>query len=208
MRHIIKNPEPQAFADWKSAHPGANYKDNLCHDGDLDAFAAKSALKKELLKEQRFLCCYCECCIEATTSHIEHFKPKGVAAYSYLQLDYGNLHASCGFRPLGTIEEHCGHKKSNDFSANLISPLEPDCALHFTYTMDGKIGFTDHRGEETIKMLKLDSSLLVRQRKRLIDYFFSLDPNDIDAELDEHLDATKDHLGEFFTTIDFLRQHN
>lgn len=205
MKYINKKTEPAVFKNWKALHPGATYKDNLSDTRDPASVAAKAALKSSLLSEQKYLCCYCECEITANTSHIEHFKPKGVPAYSGLQLDYSNLHASCTRVPTGRPEEHCGHKKGHDFSANLVSPLEPDCASHFSYLTDGTIGYTDVRGCKTISILNLGSALLNRKRKALIDYFLiDCDEEDIEAEITNHLNPDANKLGEFYTMVDYL----
>lgn len=200
MKYIHKNNEPIEFTQWKNDHPGLLYND-LYGLYDL----VKRTLKNSLISEQKHLCCYCECCIESSTSHIEHFKPKDSnGPYAHLQLDYNNLLASCGIKPSG-INEHCGHKKSNDYSSNLVSPLEPDCSSHFTYKMNGEINGKDGRGEYTINLLHLDSSLLDEKRKNLIDFFLELGDEDMDEEIAIHLDETGAQLNEFYTMIEYLK---
>lgn len=205
MKPIVKSSEPTIFAAWKATHPRATYKTDLCNKNDVDAVAAKCDLKQSLLSEQKFICCYCECRISLRDSHIEHFQPKG--KYASLQLDYNNLHASCTKEPTGTNDEHCGHKKGNYFSIDLVSPLEPDCSSHFTYQMDGTIHGCDNRGVETVKRLHLDSALLNSQRKNMIDHFLDInDDIDLQKEISHHLDNNVATLGEFFTMVEYL--HN
>lgn len=205
MKHINKSAEPAAFSDWKARHPGATYKDDLSNTKDKDSVKTKAALKRALLAEQKYLCCYCECEIDSATSHIEHFKPKGLPEYSSLQLDYNNLHASCTKVPTGQKEEHCGHKKGDSFSTNMVSPLEPDCSRHFSYLINGTIGHTDARGEDTIRILNLDSALLNSKRKKFIDYFLiDCDEENLEEEITCHLDTGSGKLGEFYTMIDYL----
>lgn len=208
MKHIIKAVEPKKFTDWKAANPGATYKSHLCNIHDPEAVKAKKALKQSLLSEQHYICCYCECRISASDCHIEHFKPKGIPAYAHLQLDYTNLHASCTRQPTGDADEHCGHRKGDSFSTDLVSPLEADCAAHFGYKLDGRITHTDHRGEVTVSMLQLDSALLNAQRKSLIDTFISLDETDIPVEITAHLDKSRTAYGEFFTMIEYLNANH
>lgn len=82
MKYIHKNNEPIEFTQWKSENPGLLYND-LYGLYDL----VKRTLKNSLISEQKHLCCYCECCIESSTSHIEHFKPKDSnGPYAHLQL--------------------------------------------------------------------------------------------------------------------------
>lgn len=199
MKYIVKSPEPEVFASWKAARPGATYNEGLGR-----APGVKRALKTSLLQEQKFLCCYCECRIDADHSHIEHFRPKGMPEFSALQLDYGNLHASCTRQPTGSSEEHCGHKKGDSFSDDLVSPLESDCATHFKFTFDGSIEGLDEKGRTTIDILHLDSALLNSQRKKLIEYFLDLDDELVALEVSSHLDETKPKSGEFYSMIKAL----
>lgn len=198
MKQIVKHPEPAAFSLWKAANPTATYKDL---QGEV-----KSALKQALIKEQGYLCCYCECRIRNASSHIEHFKPKGKPAYASLQLDYENLFASCTIRPTGDPDEHCGHKKGDAFMDVLVSPLEADCASHFSYQLNGHIVAKDERGSATIKLLHLDSELLNQQRKNLLDYFLEMEQDELSQELDAHLAHDAPYFGEFYTMIDSLKE--
>ena len=201
MIHITKQAEPASFATWKANNPTATYKDDLKKEREI-----KKELKKSLIEEQHHLCCYCECRIRRDNSHIEHFKPKGDPRYSHLQLDYNNLHASCGKDRSGSAEEHCGHKKYNEYKNELVSPLEADCADHFTYNISGEISHTSERGKITIDLLNLNSASLKLRRKKLIDYFLiELEEAEVNDELNIHLDSTSPQFGEFYSTIKYLR---
>ncbi len=204
MKHIIKNAEPPLFAQWKLAHPGATYRD-LSDPSYPGAKNAKKALKNGLLAEQKMICCYCECRISDANSHIEHFKPKDPNQFPNLQLEYSNLLASCIKQPSNSSDLHCGHKKENFYSVDLVSPLETDCSSHFTYKMDGTIDGCDQRGSVTVNKLHLDSTLLNNQRKALIDYFLNdVDEDDYQEEIDAHLDESGPVLEEFFTMVEYL----
>ncbi|MGM9749383.1 MAG: retron system putative HNH endonuclease [Candidatus Cryptobacteroides sp.] len=208
MKHIKKNAEPTQFADWKTANPNARYKDDLCNFKDGAALTARTALKRSLLSEQKYICCYCECRVSDSNSHIEHFRPKDASQFPQLQLEYSNLLASCTKTPTGLPDEHCGHKKGNFFSTDLVSPLEIDCSSHFGYMMDGSICGLDVRGSLTIQKMNLDSSLLNTKRKNLIDYFLNIDDVDeFNQEIEYHLDEGRPKLGEFFTMIDYLHSN-
>lgn len=208
MKYIKKNLEPSQFSEWKSSHPGASYKDDLCNFNDSSARAARIALKRSLLAEQKYICCYCECRITDATSHIEHFRPKDASQFPQLQLDYSNLLASCTKTPTGSLDEHCGHKKGNFFSIDLVSPQEVDCSSHFGYMMDGSICGLDYRGNLTIQKLHLDSALLDTKRKMLIDYFLGFDDVDeLQQEIEDYLNENGSQLGEFFTMIEFLHSN-
>lgn len=203
MKHIIKSAEPVLFSSWKASNPGATYA-TLC-SSNPSAIQAKRALKDSLIAEQKYLCCYCESRITRNTSHIEHFRPKDSHQFPLLQLQYDNLHASCHKDPLSSPDEHCGHKKGNVFSADLVSPLQPDCALHFSYGIDGTISGADLPGNTTVQILHLDSSLLNAKRKFLIDFFIGIeDDDDRKREIGIHLDDSGTQLQEFYTMIEYL----
>lgn len=198
MKHIIKMLEPVSFINWKRMNPGLGYK-------DLKG-VPKTDLKNALIAEQKHLCCYCERRIFDSNSHIEHFKPKGNPLYQHLELDYNNLHASCIKYLSKGDEPQCGHKKGDVFTNTLLSPLEPDCSSHFWYTMDGVIHYMDIRGKEAIDVYNLNSAVLVKQRKALIDVFTSGLLSE--ADIIDHLDDTKLCLGEFYTMIEYLYQNH
>lgn len=207
MKHIVKQVEPLLFTQWKAACPGATYDGDLCSNNNA-AKRAKKALKNSLLAEQKYICCYCECRVSDANSHIEHFRPKDPAQFPHLQLEYSNLLASCTKNPIGPPDEHCGHKKSNFFSADLVSPLEVDCSSHFTYKMDGTIAGADRRGRVTVEKLHLDSALLNNQRKNLIDDFLDIDDDDeLQSEIASYLDESGPVLGEFLTMLDYLHSN-
>lgn len=206
MKAIEKTSEPEEFSLWKSTHPTAAYID-LGHDRLFPgAQRARWALRNTLLHEQKGLCCYCETRIDNGDFHVEHFRPKDSEMFPQLQLAYDNLHACCRKTALGGVDEYCGHKKANVFDTDLISPLEPDCAVHFQYDMMGGVSGTDQRGNITIAILNLNSKLLVRSRKSLIEEFEDLDDEDYLIEIAHHLDGTANPLGEFYTTIKYLHE--
>ena len=204
MKHIIKSSEPHEFAGWKALHPDATFN-GLKHERDFPgAVNARHALRLALLAEQKGLCCYCERLINNGDFHIEHFRPKGQSEFAYLQLDYSNLLASCQRNRTGSSDESCGHKKEDVFSADLVSPLEEDCASHFSFDMAGHISGSDARGSESVRILNLNSALLNRSRKALIEYFEELTDEEYPAEVAQHLDPTAPQAGEYFSMIAFL----
>ncbi len=208
MKRIFKNAEPIDFANWKSAHPTAKYADLRRERLFPGAVNARNALRASLISEQKGLCCYCESKIINSDFHIEHFRPKDTALFPDLQLEYSNLHASCHAEPIGGDDECCGHNKKNEFSDDLVSPLDADCESHFEYNTMGEIIGNDIKGKETKRILHLDSSLLNASRKRLIEYFEDLEDDEYDEEIARHLDDSGTSLGEYFTVIDFLHNKN
>ncbi|EIJ41363.1 TIGR02646 family protein [Beggiatoa alba B18LD] len=113
MRRIYKTPCP-ALSDFikqeKDKKIDPVYKNGL--DSKEEYKQHFFNLRKQLLEEQGYICCYCQSRInlvenEMPKMKVEHFKPK--SKYKDLELDYRNLLASC----LGNSnsETHCDSKK-------------------------------------------------------------------------------------------------
>lgn len=84
---------------------------------------------------------------------------------------------------------------------HIIKAVEP---ADFTAWKAANPGATYKRGKETISMLSLDSALLNRQRKLLIDTFTGFDEAELPDEIAIHLDTSQPAHGEFFTMIEYL----
>lgn len=195
MKHILKvkePPEPPMLRTWKEQE-NEDWKPTWDNFGG----EPKRTTHVALLKEQGYICCYCMQRIEKKSSHIEHVIPRSVSGTNEAQkLDYSNMIASCqgeykkknSTEPIEQnanenneevncnsdeklIQQHCGHYRENWYDpTQYISPLNPDCELRFIYNDEGKImPAPDDRGaEETIKMLRLDYTLLEKNRKQAI----------------------------------------
>ncbi|MEM8717773.1 MAG: retron system putative HNH endonuclease [Cyanobacteria bacterium P01_G01_bin.39] len=170
MKYIQKSQPPQDFIDWKNS---AN-KDWQPSWGNFQK-PEKTLVHKSLLQEQGFICCYCGRRIILADSHIEHFRPRN--KYPDLQLDYGNLIASCEIdtdEP-PPIPVHCGHRKGAWHEENLtVSPLESNCANFFRYTEDGQIIANKEidkkeAAKTTIEKLDLNIHKLRKMRKAAIE---------------------------------------
>ena len=155
MKRIEKRPEPEAFEEWKSKEAVAG----LLH-WDAMPSTARSALKRSLLEEQGYICCYCEQRVFENDSHIEHFRPRSKSEYADIEFDYSNLHASCQQQLQKGEPIHCGHLKDGWFEeGKLVCPLGADCEQRFMFTGNGEI-FPRHEDDAaaltTIKRLGLD----------------------------------------------------
>lgn len=208
MKHIEKQSEPDDFVRWKQKYPDATYSDLGRDKKYPGAQKARWCLRASLVNEQKGLCCYCETRIDNGDFHVEHFYPKAEGLFPALQLEYLNLHACCRKQASGGVDDYCGHKKANQFSPNLISPLMPDCSKHFQYDMAGGVVGVDVMGSETVSILNLNSILLQRSRKNLIEYFEDLNDSEYSDEIARHLDPDANPLGEFYTTIEYLHEKN
>ena len=162
MKHIIKTKEPKVLLDFKNT-----YKKNHGVDATYNEIThnVKEELKKNLLKEQYSICCYCMNSIDESNSHIEHIKPQ--SQFQTETLDHDNLLVSCnGF---WGNKANCGHNKDNWYDAKeFLTPLDPDCESIFTYSINGEMDATQNNGKTTIAKLNLNSHLLVRARKMAI----------------------------------------
>lgn len=192
MRRIKKNPEPGYLLNWKKNFKAVNGRD--AEYEDLKGTSEYLRLKESLVKEQGYICCYCEKRIGkepfSVDCDIEHFMPrhpdrrilsaKEWAVCRNAQLDYANLFASCKGEQ-GESADHCNHKKDNWFSfQSCISPTDPRIEGIFGFRLDGKIFVRDPAGQEMARHLNLNSYVLKEQRKAAFDAVLDLEFEDED----------------------------
>lgn len=175
MKRIVKTNEPKEFAAWKEA-------DHMRHRPRWRRVptAVKKKVHRSLLREQGFICCYCESSVVEDDSHVEHFRPKRKCRNS--KLDYGNLHCSCQ-RELSPGEpRHCGHAKGSWFDEKLlVSPLSSDCESRFRFTANGEIlpHDEDDGARATIQRLRLNLPKLQALRAGAVDALRDSPANEI-----------------------------
>lgn len=169
MKRVLKGTEPASFTEWKNS---AN--DEWTPTYPTLQNPQKRDLHNNLLTEQGFFCCYCGREIEASNSHIEHFKPQ--EHFEELALEYQNLHASCLRETKPGNPLHCGHRKGNWFDEALhISPMDERCELRFRYLRTGEIQPTDSEdlpASKMIEVLALDIAYLNNRRQNTIRRLF------------------------------------
>lgn len=206
MKHIQKAAGPVEFSDWKA----------LANDdwqptyGNLSG-VAKKAVKRALMEEQGYLCCYCERRIDDGDSHIEHFRPQSLPDVD--ALDFSNLLCSCQKHLEKGVPLHCGNLKGDWFDPSLlVSPLEPGCEGRFAFDGLGSIipkHQTDVGVRETIKRLGLDIPKLRDMRAKALEPFIdgSLSEVELQRFVDGYLQQdASGQFGEFWSTIRFLFQ--
>ena len=167
LRKIVKHEEPLEVVEWKKKFKNKNNRKPNFEDLFKD-LEIKQNLKNGLIAEQNNLCGYC--CGELinpkddSKSHIEHIKPKAVAKYANLSLEYTNLMASCTTKGKN---RHCGAAKEDDYDEKLfISPYDEQCEKHFAYkAAQGIIEGKDEKAVYMITLLKLDDEVLNNARK-------------------------------------------
>lgn len=204
MKCINKENEPNEFSDWKRLE---NEDWQPCYN-DLSG-SIKKSVKEALMKEQGYLCCYCERRLINNDSHIEHFRPQSDSTVD--PLDFSNMLCSCQDRLKKGEPRHCGNLKDNWFDASLlISPLNFGCESRFAFTGDGNIkpGLTsDAAATKTISRLGLNIPKLKALRASAIEPFLeeSLSEDDMHRFVAGYLQKSSNGLyGEFWTTIRYL----
>jgi len=206
MKHIVKNPEPPEFIEWKEEFRNTGIEPGW---GEFDGKPIKQTVKAALIKEQGGLCCFCESLIPADTSrygHIAHWEAKAKDKSPYKALEYDNLLYSCSDNQM-KIPSTCGVAQKEETPP--ISPLDEDCETHFAYSESGNIlGKNDH-AQETIRMLNLNGSKRLRDSRRLVfeetrNNKRILLPHEFDRWLDNELKRQSDGtFKEYWTTIKY-----
>ena len=131
MKRIIKGIEPPCLLKYRQID-GANY----------DEYHPKEPLKKALLTEQGYICCYCMRRISEENMEIEHWEPQ--SKYPELQINYKNLLASCsGNRGSKKDNQHCNPRKGD--AEITINPADSskNCENQIRYSSTGKISSDD-----------------------------------------------------------------
>jgi len=151
MKHIEKPTEtPIFFEIWKTENKAdlrSKKPKQLTHEAKrlwkrFNTTTEKEKVKVALLKEQGYICCYCQKTIANNdTTQIEHLKSR--ENYPINSLDYDNFLASCDGgqientnrdKSIPSYPEFCGKNKRNRELS--ITPLQPDCSSYFQYQLD------------------------------------------------------------------------
>ena len=203
MKYINKGPEPNEFIQWKAQ---ANEDWQPSYEGMPSDI--KQPIVKALMKEQGYICCYCERRLEVGNCHLEHLQPQ---ATGEKQLDYRNMLCSCQRNLQPGEPQHCGNLKGKWFDATLlVSPLDPECESQFRFTAAGEI-LPDTKDNQaartTIAKLGLNIKKLQALRRNVIEPFLdqSLTTEDIKRFVAGYLQVDSEgKFSPFYTTIKYL----
>jgi len=127
------------------------------------SYYSKLELRAALLREQGYICCFCNRMIDHKPEReykkheladlpeeIEHMRP--VHMFPKNALDYDNLAVSCrGGR--GTGKETCNASKGASMLP--LTPFDASCEERIFFTEDGQIQGDDEDAEKTIEILNL-----------------------------------------------------
>lgn len=167
MINIIKGTEPKSLKDERLRIQKELGRDTTKADFE-DKFSGNEELKKSLLGEQGYLCCYCMGQITEDNMRVEHFLPKGKdkqgnEQFPQLALTYENLLAACsGGEQSGkkndTSRHYCDVKKKSSQLNVLPNPSDKSSNYEniITYSSKGEIQGNKAIEEEKQKLLSQD----------------------------------------------------
>lgn len=165
MRPIVRSAEPAAFTTWKS-QGSSDWQPGW----DNFQKPEKTEVLETLLRDQGFVCCYCEQRVDARGgSHIEHLQSRHSAPH--LTLEFTNFLASCQ-GDLPKAPAHCGHLKAD--TALEVQPLMANCREFFIFDSAGGIRPSEDPARKqsarwAIETLGLDIRKLTAMRRAAID---------------------------------------
>ncbi|MBI5535127.1 MAG: hypothetical protein HY898_20540 [Deltaproteobacteria bacterium] len=135
MRLIEKGPPPRELEAYR-LRPNARY------DGDNSFGQVKERIRKALVREQGWLCCYCMQRIEplAHRMNVEHWASQ--RRHEERALDWTNLLGACKGEPQATqAAQHCDLRKGDS-----EIQLDPQKRVHIdtlSFTADGELISSD-----------------------------------------------------------------
>jgi len=188
MKRIRKTHPPSDLSNWIKTQV------KLKLDCSYNALCGKPehiSLKKQLLKEQGYLCAYTGIRIEEETCHVEHLKPQNICKTEkderkvkklYLDdVEYRNI-VACFPEDGGDISHGYGAPIKGGWwnEVEFVSPCHEDCERRFSYKKAGKISPFDENDVaaiKTIEVIGLNAQRLIDKRSRSILGFFGLTEN-------------------------------
>lgn len=99
MRRINKSREPRTLRNYRASlsqdqQVSSSAYNNFQHKGKTECNAnIRDNLRKKLLEDQGYICCYCMSRISCQNSKIEHFEDQ--STNRPLQLQYSNMYIAC-----------------------------------------------------------------------------------------------------------------
>ena len=170
MKQITKGTEPKSLTKYRSTITHSELeKSNIYEDFKEKTKKGCSEnenynLRKQLLEEQGYICCYCMSKIDCNNSKIEHFKPQ--TKNRDVQIDYQNLFIAClGGEGNKGKEQYCdsfkGEKKLD--TINLLSNIESS----LQYSKLGIISSSNKKiNKEVEEILNLNNRILKKNRQQ------------------------------------------
>jgi uncharacterized protein (TIGR02646 family) len=169
LKKITKGKEPISLTAYRSSISSADMKKETIYED----YKENAILRKQLLAEQGYVCCYCMSQISERNSKIEHFLPQSL--FRDNQIEYSNLLVACKGGE-GTKEHYCDTKKANQILNSI--DFSTDMAKKIKYFKNGKVSSLEsfEKKESSLtkemnEVLNLNSDMLVKNRKQTYDDF-------------------------------------
>lgn len=173
MKKIDKTREPLSLTRYRARIPRrdrlneniySDFPDKRKEDCKINA---RGNLRKQLIEEQGYICCYCMQRISCENSRIEHFKSQ--EHNRSLQINYKNLFIACnnseGESP---NNQHCDVRKGDRELSN-INLLSIQSINRIKYENDGTISSNNvDMNAEINEILNLNIQLLKDARRKAL----------------------------------------
>jgi len=175
LKKITKSKEPRTLTAYRSTISHKNLEDSNIYEDFKEKTKEQCRedkadnLRKQLLEEQGYICCYCMSRIDCDHSKIEHFKPQ--TKNRDLQIDYQNLFIACsGGEGSKAKEQFCDTKKGEK-ELEYIDLLSPMKSINYLKGAKNiSISSTDESIEKEINdVLNLNVNVLGRNRREVYD---------------------------------------
>ena len=176
MKKINKGKEPKSLTAYRSTISQQNLKDSNIYEDFKEKTKEECQenkaynLRKQLLQEQGYICCYCMGRIGCNNSKIEHFKSQTKNRES--QIDYQNLFIACkGGEGLKAKVQCCDTKKAEkDLEhIDLLSSIEQN-VFYIKGAKNIAIKSNDKNIDKEINdVLNLNVMVLEQNRKEVYD---------------------------------------
>lgn len=172
MRKIVKTSEPYTLTNYRSRIPKKNKLDsNIYNDfpdkNKQDCNSNKSGnLRKQLLEDQGYICCYCMQRISCDNSRIEHFKSQ--EHNRKYQIQYKNLFVACNnSHGKSFAEQHCDVRKADIDLTTKLNLSSSSSINKIKYKKDCTIYSDDNDIDTDINdILNLNLEIIKNARKQ------------------------------------------
>lgn len=163
MIYINKGTAPRSLEQYRLSKSDPNKS--------FEAFDKKDDIRIALLKEQKYLCCYCMARISKNTMKIEHYKAQEKYPTIRHTLDFNNMLGACEGRYGAETtcdtrrgQEKHGFEKNKDLK---INPLDAATITKIKYLKDGTIFSEDPEiNQDLEKYLNLNIQVLKDNRRK------------------------------------------
>ena len=176
LKKITKTREPKSLTAYRSTIAHNSLEDDNIYEDFKEKTKEQCRervsdnLRKQLLEEQGYVCCYCMSRIDCDNSKIEHFRPQ--TKYREFQIEYQNLFIACsGGEGSKTKDQFCDTKKGEkelDY-IDLLSSIEQNIN-YFKNVKSISIASTNSDIDREINnVLNLNVVVLAKNRRQLYD---------------------------------------